>query len=64
MTIAILIKKTFNWGGSHTVSEVQSIIILTGGIAVCRQADMVMKLRVLVLHKATGSQLQVTLRET
>ena len=28
MTTATLIKKTFNWGGSLTVSEVQSIIIM------------------------------------
>ena len=30
MTIATLTKKTFNYGGSLTVSEVQSIIIMMG----------------------------------
>ena len=35
MTMATLITKKFNWGGSLTVSEVQSIIITVGSMAVC-----------------------------
>ena len=58
MTTATLIKKTFNWGGLLTVSEVPSIIREHGSI----QADVVLEQRVLHLQ-ATGSQLIVTLRE-
>ena len=37
MTTATLIKKTFNFGCSPTVSEVQSIIFMMGRMVVCRQ---------------------------
>ena len=37
MTTTTLIKKTFHWGGSLTVSEVQSIIIRAGSMSVHRQ---------------------------
>ena len=36
MTTETLIKKTFNWGGSLTVSEVQSIITMARNVVVCR----------------------------
>lgn len=47
MTTATLIKKTFDWGGSLAISEVQSIIILMGSTA--EQADVVLELKVLHL---------------
>ena len=32
MTMATLIKETFHWGGLLTVTEVQSIIMMTGSM--------------------------------
>ena len=37
MTEKILTRKTFNWGDLLTVSEVQTIIIMVGSTAACRQ---------------------------
>ena len=37
MITATLIKKTFNWGGSLTVPEIQSILIMKESVAACRQ---------------------------
>ena len=51
-------KEKIDWGGSLTVSEVQSTIIMTESMAVGVQADMVPELRVLHLagnRKSTGS---------
>lgn len=35
--MATLIKQAFNWGGSLSVSEIQSIIMVTGSMVACRQ---------------------------
>ena len=53
MTTTTLIKKTFHWGGSLTVSEVQSIIIRAGSMSVCRQTWGCLRLN----QKATQSGL-------
>ena len=37
MTIATLIRKTFNWGGSLIVPKVQSVIIMMGSMETCKQ---------------------------
>ena len=48
MTKASLIKNTFNWGWL-TDSEVQTIIIMVGSMAVSRQTLVLKELRVLHL---------------
>ena len=62
MTTATLIKKAFNWGGSLTVSEVQSTIIMVGSMAARRQTWCWS--RKWYILQATGSQLTVILSGT
>lgn len=38
MTMAPLIRKAFNWGGSITIAEVQSIVSVAGSVALSMTA--------------------------
>ena len=61
MVIATHIKKTFNWDGWLIVSEIQSIIIMGGNMAACRQ--MWCWSEECCILQAAVSQLIVILRE-
>ena len=61
MTSATLIKKTFNWDGLLTVSEVQSTIIMTDSTVACRQ--LCWGSWECYILQAPGGQQAITLRE-